>query len=78
MKYYRVTPENDNAPRFRWGTGRKAGYVIRDGILVGNELYTPAERAKIANHKYFFEEVEIKKSNIYFFFGARFEKGAKV
>ena len=48
------------------------GYVRRDGILIGGELYTEIERSKIANSKVFFEEVEIPKSKIYFSFGARF------
>ena len=73
MKYYRVLENSDNAPRYRWGTGKKTGQAIQDGILIAGELYTPRERSKIANHKYFFEEIEIPKSKIYFFFGARFE-----
>ena len=71
MKYYRVRPEFDN---FTAG---------RNYYLVGNELYTPAELRRLEarynayyrNHINFsriFEEVEVSKRSVYFFFGARF------
>jgi len=73
MKYYRVKKDYDNATKFVWDTRKdRYGYVRRDGILIGGELYTEIERSKIANSKVFFEEVEIPKSKIYFSFGARF------
>lgn len=71
MLYYRVKPQYDNYTRYYYNSVYQ---VKPNGFLVANELYTPCERANIANAKYFFDEVEIKKSNVYFFFGARFEK----
>lgn len=70
MLYYKVKPNYDNAPKFKLTNDHRAK---PDGILVGNELYTPAERAKIANGSWFFDEVEISRKKIYWFFGARFE-----
>ena len=70
--YYRVKSEYDNAPKFKYVGSY---YMMRpDGILVGNELYTPRERQKITNSDRFFEIVNIPKNKIYWFFGARFEK----
>lgn len=72
MKYYKVRPQFDNKQ------------VTRNGYyLVGNELYTPAELRKLEAryHAYYrnpinfalmFEEVEVSKRSVYFFFGARF------
>lgn len=71
MKYYRVRPEFDN-----FACGR--GYYF-----VGNELLTPAELRKWEarykayyrnpmNFSRIFEEVEVSKRTVYFFFGARF------
>lgn len=71
MKYYRVRPEFDN----------KA--VGRNYYLVGNELLTEAElrRLRTRYNRYYlvplnferiFEEVEVSKRSVYFFFGARF------
>ena len=37
-------------------------------------FYTPGEFRKISNYPAWFEKVNISKKNIYFFFGARFEK----
>ena len=69
MKYYKVKPQYDNKTRYTWNN-RQQG--ISNGILIANELYTPAEFRKIANCPSWFECVEIPKSKIYFFFGARF------
>ena len=72
MKYYRVRPKFDNKQ------------VTRNGYyLVGNELYTPSELRKLEtrynafyhtplNFMRMFEEVEVSKRSVYFFFGARF------
>lgn len=70
MKYYRVKAEYDNRTRYKWNN-RKQG--VPDGILVENELYTPAEFKKIANCPAWFDVVEISKRRVYRFFGARFE-----
>lgn len=75
MTYYRVKEEHDNRARFKYY--EKNGfshYVKEDGILIGNELYTPKEREKIANKDRYFEKVEISKNKTYWFFGARFEQ----
>lgn len=71
MLYYRVKADCDNYPRFAY-IG-KSNKVKRSGSLVGHELYTPAEREKIANSDKFFEKVEISKRKIYWLFGARLE-----
>ena len=83
MKYYRVFKKFDGVQILktnRWGRL----YVDRE--LIGNELYTPAELRKILNGATLrgpgvgnctqvFEPVEIKKTEIYWFFGARFGGG---
>lgn len=71
MKYYRVKEEYDNAPRYY---ERSDHSLRRDGILVGNELYTERERAKIMNGSWMFEEVTVSSRNTYHFFGARFQQ----
>lgn len=71
MLYYRVKPQYDNKVRYTWNNHRQG---VSNGILVANELYTPSEFRKIANCPAWFEKVNISKRNIYFFFGARFEK----
>lgn len=72
MLYYKVLPQYDNKKRYRWNNHGKV--VADSSILVANELYTPCEFAKLANCPAWFEKVNISKRNIYFFFGARFEK----
>ena len=71
MMYYRVKGDCDNYPKFVY-VG-KSNKVKQSGLLVGEELYTPAERAKIANADKFFEKVEVSQRKTYWFFGARFE-----
>lgn len=71
MLYYRVKDNCDNYPKYVYvGSSKK---VKQDGVLVGCELYTPAERKKIANADKFFEKVIISQRKTYWFFGARFE-----
>lgn len=70
MTYYRVKPEYDNKIKYTWNNHYQG---VPNGILIANELYTPAEFKKIANYKGYFEEVEVKKNKTYWFFGARFE-----
>lgn len=72
MIYYRVKPEYDNVRRYN---GKKVTY---DGIWIANELYTEKElnalhRKNIVILSKYFDRVEIKKSRVYWFFGARFE-----
>lgn len=70
MLYFRVKPDMDQRPLYKYiCNGQK---VKQDGILIANELYTPGERQKIANAAKFFDRVEIKKTETYLFFGARF------
>lgn len=69
MIYYKVKEDYDNNPRFY---ERQDHSLRQDGILVGNELYTESERAKIMNGDWMFDKVEVSKKNVYFFFGARF------
>ena len=75
MTYYRVKPEHDNTQLYRIG---KSGHWERQGFLVGNELYTAKEleRYEIMQCRRIkpemFEQVEISKRKIYWFFGARF------
>ena len=71
MLYYRVKPQYDNKKRYRWNNH---GQVVSNGILIANELYTPGEFRKIVNCPAWFEQINISNKNIYFFFGARFEK----
>ena len=76
MLYYRVKSDMDN--RHRYTYIGKTNKIKRDGILIANELYTPCERAKIANADKFFDTVEISKKRTYFFFGARFSNDTGV
>lgn len=69
MLYYKVKPKYDNKTRYTWNNHRQG---IPNGILIGNELYTPGEFKKIANCPEWFETVEISKKSVYWFFGARF------
>lgn len=70
MKYYRVKPQYDNKTRYTWNNHKQG---VSNGIIIGNELYTPCEFARLAMCPAWFEVVEISKRKIYFFFGARFE-----
>lgn len=70
MKYYRVKSQYDNKTRYTWNNHHQG---IPNGIIVGNELYTPYEFKKLAMCPEWFEVVEISKRAIYTFFGARFE-----
>ncbi len=60
MLYYRVKKEYDQKRR-------------RDGsILIANELYTPNELKKYNINPNYTESVNIKRTDIYFMFGAHF------
>ena len=61
MKYYKVKKEADQKRR-------------KDGsIYIAEELYTEKEAIRQHLNSAFMEPVEISKSKIYWFFGARFE-----
>lgn len=77
MLYYRVKPDMDNRKRYVYVGGSNQKIKV-DGILVGNELYTPRERERIANADKFFDAVEISRKNVYWFFGARFSNDTGV
>lgn len=73
MKYYMVKTWCADKPIYRHGNGRNTGKVYNSGLyLIAGELFTPAERANMANHAGHFDEIETPKSNTYFSFGARF------
>lgn len=75
MIFYRVKQEYDNKPQ----TKRKNRILRYCGIWIGNELYTGCELDRMEKRgimipEQIFEKVEIKKTETYFFFGARFLK----
>lgn len=70
MLYFRVKPDFDGRPRYKYVGG--SSKVKQDGYLIAGELYTPGERQRISNRSEYFEKVEISKREIYWFFGARF------
>lgn len=69
MLYYKVKPEYDSKPRFKF---RRGGGLNIDGIFVANELYTAKEIARYLGGIAACEPIEVSKKAIYFFFGARF------
>ena len=79
MIYYKVPEKMDNVRTYKKD---KAGNLIYTGFLVAKELYTlkELERAgfceKYINER--FEKKEIKKSNVFNFFGCRFEIGEDI
>ena len=73
MLYYRVKKSVDMLLHDEKYIYSSNGRVKCTGdSLIPGELYTPHERAKIANCYSFFEPVLISKQKTYFFFGARF------
>ena len=73
MTYYRVKADCDQRTKYVF-VGNSTHYAKENGILVAGELYTPAERKRIANADKFFEKVRISSRKTYWFFGVRFEK----
>ena len=69
MVYYKVKGNADQTPRIINGK--------RSSILIGRELYTPGEYRKLGNRPELFEVVNVKKTNTFFMFGARFICGDK-
>lgn len=69
MKYYKVKSCYDNIPIYK----TDIGYSTSDRVLIGNELYTPAERKRYRIPLKCVDEVEINMRKTYTFFGARFE-----
>ena len=76
MTYYKVKPEFDNKRKQK---PYKKGYLVYDGIWIGNELYTEKELQRMEKEGYrvdysIFDKVQIKKTDVYWFFGARFSE----
>lgn len=69
MIYYRVKKEFDQKPLFKF---RRGGGLEIVGFAIADELYTQSEMKTYCGLTAFCERVEIPKSKIYFFFGARF------
>ena len=69
MKYYQVKEENDGQRRYKFHRG---GGLEIDGEYIKGELYTEREIKKYLGYAKICKVVEIPKSKIYFFFGARF------
>jgi hypothetical protein len=69
MKYYRVLPEYDQKPRFKF---KRGGGLEIGGIYIQNELYTQRELLKYLDYSNYVVPVNIPKSKVYFMFGARF------
>ena len=69
MRYYKVLPEYDNKPRYKF---KRGGGLEIDGIYIKNELYTQRELLKYLDYSSYTIPVEVSKSKIYFMFGARF------
>ena len=69
MTYYRVKKQYDNAPRFIIKEGR----LFYDSALIGGELYTEKERARLGNPAKMFELVTVSPRKVYRSFGARFQ-----
>lgn len=64
MQYYRVLPQYDQQYK---------NPKIHDGnIYIANELYTVREVEKQQLNVAYMELVDIPKTNVYWFFGARF------
>ncbi len=76
MTYYRVKPEYDQTPRYRYG---RHGGLIHDGIYIGKELWTEKELDReYASHLVgiprdkLCDRLDLKRSEVFWFFGARF------
>lgn len=69
MKYYKVRAEKDGVRRVQIGKDGRREYA---GEYIAGELYTGKEIAKYANGKNVVDPVDIPRSGVYWFFGARF------
>jgi len=71
MLYYKVKEQYDNKRIYK---RNNRGQLAYNGFLVGNELLTQKELEKLGNvNLEWFEQVNVKKTDTYFFFGARFQ-----
>lgn len=72
MLYFKVKPEYDNVPMSY--VDDETGYLLHNDILIADELYTPNELSRLRDVSLeWFELVDVKEEDVYFFFGARFE-----
>ena len=71
MLYYKVKEQYDNKRIYK---RNNKGQLVYNGFLVGNELLTQKELEKLGNVCLdWFQKVNVKKTDTYFFFGARFQ-----
>ncbi len=72
MLYYKVPVELDQRPCYEYKNGKR----IYKGFLIDEELLTLRECEKMCAPIAKMIPTHIKKTETYFFFGARFQKGA--
>ena len=75
MKYYRVKPEFDGKTLYKKQRqrGYSSTYKVPNGYnLIANELLTEKEVEKLNVPQVCIDPVDVKKSEVYFCFGARF------
>ena len=76
MKYYRVKPEYDGKQLYK--REHKSGAKIpNDYSLIAHELLTEKEAEKLNVPQTCVDPVNVKKSQVYICFGARFEMEAE-
>ena len=76
MKYYRVKPEFDGKTLYKKQRqrGYSSTYKVPNGYnLIANELLTEKEVEKLNVPQICVDPVNLKKSEVYFCFGARFQ-----
>lgn len=76
MKYYRVKPEFDGKTLYKKQRqrGYSSTYKVPNGYnLIANELLTGKEMEKLNVPQVCVDPVNVKKSEVYFCFGARFQ-----
>lgn len=79
MKYYQVKPEFDGKPLYkkRGDRGYSTVYRVPNGYnLIANELLTEKEVEKLNVPQMCVDSVNVKKTEVYFCFGARFQTQA--
>lgn len=80
MKYYQVKPEFDGKQLYKkqGQRGYSSVYKIPNGYnLIANELLTEKEVEKLNVPQVCVDPVNVKKSEVYFCFGARFQAQAE-
>lgn len=78
MTYYQVKPEFDGKQLYKkhGDRGYRSGYRIPNGYnLVAHELLTKKEVEKMNVPENCVDPVTVKKTEVYFCFGARFQIG---